>query len=122
MKPTKIQFEDFVRLSAYVYCNMDYNLMGKMSVTGLNTEICQYCLKNYDELYAEYIDPETKPTNQLLKEVTKVCEWLHIDPPTDFTYDAYNTFYSEHFTEFADKVVNEIAKYSAYSEMMEGTY
>ena len=54
-KPTKEQFEDYVRIQRQGVINMVCinNVIG-LSSTGLTTDICLYIMDHYNELREEY--------------------------------------------------------------------
>ena len=55
MKPTKEQFEDFVRIRNSGMTNMlDTQAVCMLSDTGLTKEICLYIFKNFTDLACEY--------------------------------------------------------------------
>lgn len=54
-KPTKEQFQDYVRIQRQGVTNMFcINNVINLSRTGLTTDICLYIMDNYDELREEY--------------------------------------------------------------------
>lgn len=55
MKPTKEQFEDYVRIRNSGVTNMyDVNRVCSFSYTGLTKEICIYIMKHFTELASKY--------------------------------------------------------------------
>ena len=55
MKPTKEQFEDYVRIQMSGVTNMfAVNTVCALSYTGLTKDICIYIMKHYEELVDEY--------------------------------------------------------------------
>lgn len=54
-KPTKEQFQDYVRIQRKGVTNMFcINNVINLSRTGLTTDICLYIMDHYDELREEY--------------------------------------------------------------------
>lgn len=54
-KPTKEQFEDYVRIQMSGVTNMwAIRTVCDLSFTGLTTDICIYIMKHYTELMEEY--------------------------------------------------------------------
>ena len=54
-KPTKEQFEDYVRIQMSGVTNMwAIRNVCEMSTTGLTTDICLYIMDNYEKLMEEY--------------------------------------------------------------------
>jgi len=54
-KPTKEQFEDYVRIQKSGVTNMwAIRTVCDLSRTGLTTDICLYIMDHYDELREEY--------------------------------------------------------------------
>lgn len=54
-KPTKEQFEDYVRIQMSGVTNMfAIRNVCEMSNTGLTTDICLYIMDNYEKLMEEY--------------------------------------------------------------------
>lgn len=54
-KPTKEQFEDYVRIRDSGVTNMyDMNMVCALSVTYLDRDICIYIMKHFTELAEEY--------------------------------------------------------------------
>lgn len=54
-KPTKGQFEDYVKIRDSGVTNMfDVRTVCNMSITGLTEEICLYIMSNFMELAEEY--------------------------------------------------------------------
>lgn len=55
IKPTKEQFEEYVNIRDSGVTNMfDINFITKISVTGLNKDICFYIMKHFVELSEEF--------------------------------------------------------------------
>lgn len=55
MKPTKEQFEDYVRIRASGVTNMfDVRMVCSLSNTGLTKDICIYIMKHFTELASKY--------------------------------------------------------------------
>ncbi len=55
MKPTKEQFEDYVRIQKSGVTNMfDIKTVCRLSYEGLTKDICFYIMDNYEELEEEY--------------------------------------------------------------------
>lgn len=55
MKPTKEQFEDYVRIQRSGVTNMfDVRTVCEYSRTNLTRDICSYIMKHYAELMEEY--------------------------------------------------------------------
>ena len=55
MKPTKEQFEDYVRIQYSGVTNMfDVRMVCALSETWLTREICMYIMSNYEDLRKEY--------------------------------------------------------------------
>ena len=55
MKPTKEQFQEYVRIRDSGITNMyDIKFITDYSNTGLNREICVYIMKHFEELAKEY--------------------------------------------------------------------
>ena len=55
MKPTKEQFEEYVRIRNSGVTNMfDVRFICDISCTGLTREICMYIMNNFAQLAEEY--------------------------------------------------------------------
>lgn len=55
MKPTRKQFEDYIRIRDSGVTNMfALDIVCALSVTGLTKEHCFYIMKHFDELLKEY--------------------------------------------------------------------
>lgn len=55
MKPTKEQFEDYVRIRDWGVTNMyDISTVMRYSTTGLNKDLCIYIMQHFLELAKEY--------------------------------------------------------------------
>ena len=55
MKPTKEQFEDYVRIRDSGITNMfAVNVVCQLSITGLTRDVCTYIMQHFSELAKEY--------------------------------------------------------------------
>ena len=55
MKPTKLQFEEYVSIRDSGITNMwNISFIEDISMTGLNKDICLYIMRNFADLAEEY--------------------------------------------------------------------
>ena len=55
MKPTKLQFEEYVSIRDSGITNMwNISFIEEISMTGLNKDICLYIMRNFADLAEEY--------------------------------------------------------------------
>ena len=55
MKPTKLQFEEYVSIRDSGITNMwNISFIEAISMTGLNKDICLYIMRNFADLAEEY--------------------------------------------------------------------